>query len=199
MRYGEGDISGNNYEGYNREKDILISGEDGEKEIRVQLIDEAGNESKEYSRKIILDTKGPEGAGIEVMGIKGADGKKYVRSREVSVKVERGDARYVRLSNDGNFENSAEIDVSVNGIIPWVLSEGEGEKVVYARFYDEVGNYTDSPLQDTVVLDSKGPVNSGIILNGGSKYAKTNKLSVRLKSEGANYYAVREDADIRGG
>lgn len=196
VRYGEGDISGNNYEGYNREKDILISGEDGEKEIRVQLIDEAGNESKEYSRKIILDTKGPEGVGIEVIGIRGADGKKYVKSREVSIKVERGDARYVRLSNDGNFENAVDIDVSVNGIIPWVLSEGDGEKVVYARFYDEVGNYTDSLIQDRVILYTQTPSSPLISINNGDEFSTKRDVVVSLKVKGAIYYALREDTQF---
>ncbi len=58
----------------------------------------------------------------------------------------------------------------------WTLTEGDGEKTVYAKFRDVVGNET-SPVSDSIILDTTSPTGL-IIINNGDEY--TNQLSVTL-------------------
>jgi hypothetical protein len=39
----------------------------------------------------------------------------------------------------------------------WLLSDGDGEKTVYAKFKDSAGNWTDPPISDTIILDTVKP------------------------------------------
>lgn len=77
-----------------------------------------------------------------------------VFSRNVQLTIAPGNARRMAVSNDASFTNASL--VSANGNIDWMLSEGEGSKSVFVRFYDDCGIST-SPVSATVVFHSTRP------------------------------------------
>ena len=57
----------------------------------------------------------------------------------------------MQFSNDNSIWSNAEnYDTTKN----WVLSEGNGLKVVYVKFRDDVGNWNTTPYSDTITLDT---------------------------------------------
>lgn len=77
-----------------------------------------------------------------------------VFSRNVQLTIAVGNARRMAVSNDAAFTNASLIPA--NGNMDWVLSEGEGPKSVFVRFYDECGIST-SPVSATVTLLTTRP------------------------------------------
>ena len=78
------------------------------------------------------------------------------------------------ISNDPNFSGATWEPFTSSKT--WTLIQGDGEKTVYAKFRDVVGNET-SPVSDSIILDSTSPAGL-IIINNGDEY--TNQLSVTL-------------------
>lgn len=77
-----------------------------------------------------------------------------VYSRLVQLTINPGNARRMAISNDASFSNSS-IEVA-NGSKDWTLSEGEGAKLVYVRFYDECGIST-TPVSAGVIFNATRP------------------------------------------
>ncbi len=77
-----------------------------------------------------------------------------VFSRLVQLTINPGSARRMAISNDASFSN-ASIEPA-NGSKDWTLSEGEGAKLVYVRFYDECGIST-TPVSAGVIFTATRP------------------------------------------
>lgn len=77
-----------------------------------------------------------------------------VYSRLVQLTINPGTARRMAISNDAAFTN-ASIEVA-NGSKDWTLSEGEGAKLVYVRFYDDCGIST-TPVSSGVIFNATRP------------------------------------------
>jgi hypothetical protein len=77
-----------------------------------------------------------------------------VFSRLVQLTISPGSARRMAISNDASFSN-ASIEPA-NGSKDWTLSEGEGAKLVYVRFYDECGIST-TPVSAGVIFNATRP------------------------------------------
>ncbi len=77
-----------------------------------------------------------------------------VYSRLVQLTINPGNARRMAISNDASFSN-ASIEPA-NGSKDWTLSEGEGAKLVYVRFYDECGIST-TPVSAGVIFTATRP------------------------------------------
>jgi PKD repeat protein len=61
----------------------------------------------------------------------------------------------------------------------WTLSDGDGEKWVYARFQDGAGNVS-ATGSDSIVVDTTGPVNCSVAVNSGAAYTNTPMVTLNL-------------------
>jgi hypothetical protein len=91
------------------------------------------------------------------------------------------------ISNDPNFSEATWEPFASSKT--WTLIQGDGEKTVYAKFRDVVGNET-SPVSDSIILDSISPAGL-IIINTGDEY--TNQLSVTLTLSASFKPVVQKD------
>lgn len=88
-------------------------------------------------------------------------------------------AAWMSLSNDNQTYSSWQV---YSAIKAWTLSDGDGEKVVYVKYKDAVGNEVIS--SDTIVLDTVGP-NAVIQINGGDIYTTSRVVSISISSADA--------------
>jgi len=149
MRFKEGSASWTAWEPFAATKSWILESGDTEKLVSAQFKDMAGNFS-ECSDGIVLDTV-PPSCSIEING-----DSTYAVSPVVRLTLSSSDAGsgvgYMRFANEGGSwgeweENSASAD--------WTLSEGDGDKTVYAEFRDNAGLSTQ--CSDAVILDTGVP------------------------------------------
>ncbi|WP_164744463.1 S-layer homology domain-containing protein [Paenibacillus xylaniclasticus] len=130
----------------------LASG-DGNKTVRLQLRDIAGN-TVEITDSIVLDTVPPNG----VLAIAG--GANYTNSATVNLNLANpdGTAIEMRFQNESGAWSSWETYASTKS--GWLLSSGDGVKTVNAQLKDTAGNTVE--ISDTITLDTIPPVVTGI-------------------------------------
>ncbi len=85
-------------------------------------------------------------------------------TRLVQLTIKPGNASRMSVSNDASFSN-ASIEPA-NGAKDWTLSEGEGSKTVYVRFYDECGTAT-TPVSATVNFSAALPTTTTTTTDNG--------------------------------
>ncbi len=130
------------YEPYATTKDwTLISG-DGEKTVYVYFKDSSGNIVSSSSQKIILDTIAPTNNSISI-----SDGS---GTNRVITAISTG-ADYMCFSNTSSDPEGCTGWVDYNITYDWTLSNGSGEKIVYAFFKDKAGNISNAVSATTNV------------------------------------------------
>ncbi len=132
----------------------LTTGE-GTKSVFMELRDGTGTVLQAQD-SIVLDTTPPTGT-IEIN-----NGNVATSSEKVELTIQGSDANgpvELMLSNDNNFTGSW-LPIPANNKLEWNLASGDGQKTVYAKFRDGVGNlFTTS---DTIVLDKTPPIVTGV-------------------------------------
>jgi len=151
----------------------ILPPKDGIKQVYAQFKDNAGNISEVVSDNITLDIQPPTNYKIDI-----ENGANYVNKRIVKVSV------FAEGATEMAFKGS-------EGWIPYAttheidLGEPDGEKTVFVKFRDEVGNQT-PVISDKVILDTEAPKNPTILINDGNKYTKSyNEVHVKLTAVGA--------------
>jgi len=157
----------------------LDKGNDNIKIIYVQYKDKFGNISKTVSQKIELDTDAPQKAKVEI------DGNRFCNhpGGEISLKLRAEGARKMMLSNSADFTNSTW--ESFKAEKRWLLTEGDGEKTVFAKFGDEAGNESEV-LEIRPVLDRVPPKALSINLNEGATLTNNKKVTLQLDASEAH-------------
>jgi hypothetical protein len=151
MQFSNDGLTWSGWESYAATKSwTLISG-DGTKTVYVQYQDNAGNVSSSYSDTIGLDTTSPTG----IISING--GAAFVGSTSVTLNLSASDSgsglSEMRFSDDGSTWSGWESYAATKG---WTLSSGDGTKIAYVQYKDNVGNIS-TPYSDSVVLDTIAP------------------------------------------
>jgi hypothetical protein len=179
---------------------------DGDKTVIARFRDMAGNESAEAdplaTATINVNTARPTGTSIAIVPTYSASGIKYVKSTLVTVNLTKNGAVGLKLANDGNFDFVDYRNVSTLDSLSWELTPGDATKTVYARFYNAAGNYTNSTISDSVVLDTTPPGAPNISV---TEAPLTNLSTVHtpVSATNASHYAIRtdtafSDADWKG-
>ncbi len=141
-----------NWEEFNSRKSMTIPSEDGELTIYFRVRDSAGNIAA-ASDTIIMDTTKPDTLSLSIN-----NGAAQTNSTTVELQLNALDdtsgVYQMAFSSDGGFwydwENFANIKA-------YLLSTGDGEKVVYLKVKDKAGNIAYStPV--TIELDTSPPV-----------------------------------------
>ncbi len=137
MRISESKIFSNvKWEAISTKKELSLTAADGEKTIYAQFSDDAGNQSEIVSSKIILDTTPPK---IKQFTID--DGAEWTNNTEKKVKlsVNASGAHEMMISDNPGFGNSSWQSFNAN-ISNYELKGEDGEKVLFIKLRDEVGN-----------------------------------------------------------
>lgn len=158
-----------------------LTGDDGEKRVYAQLKDKAGNISPIESNKIIFDTTPPTNPKIAIN-----KGEKYTNDKlgRVLVNVRADKAQEVMISNTSNFQNGRWIPY--REAIKWILDlgNGEGEKIVFAKFRDFAGNESEV-VKSSIILDTTPPRGGSLTINDKAKYARSKKFKLIVRSADA--------------
>lgn len=154
---------------------------DGSKIVYIKFMDKAGNESIAYSDSIYLDTTGPVGS------VSIANGAQYsVPNAKVTLNISATDSGSgvdrMMISNNPGFNGAAWEPFSAVKA-GWSLSSGLGNKTVYIKFIDLLGNqstvYSDSisvmPQIDTAKFYQNYYLN-------GDDYYTNNKDDINIKN-----------------
>ncbi len=152
----EADFSDGGWEYIKPLKRWTLAGEDGFKNVYVKFKDYAGNETPTLSHTVLLDRQYPEGT-IEIN-----EGATLTNNPVVQLQLDVPEAHKMLLSGNSSFRGVQWKPFSPTDSV--TVAASNGEKVVYARFMDEVGNI--SPIMtDTIVLDMQPPVTKSIQVN----------------------------------
>ncbi len=149
-------------------KTINLPARDGEKTVYFKVTDNAGNLAEPVSDNIILDTTPPQYLSIVInKGFMETNSTAAILN--VSAYDELSGVDKIAFSTDGNNWSMWEPYIQKR---VFNLSAGDGEKVIYFRAVDRVGNVAE-------------PVNTSIILNTTipeKEQAKPDKVTERMET-----------------
>lgn len=158
-----------------------LDGEDGMKTVYIRLRDEAGNFSNVITASIILDRAPPAETSIVIN-----EGLNWLRnpSRKAPVQLNAKGASHFMLSEDRNF-NNVSWDAYKN-VTSWIFSEGEGRKILYARYKDPANNISQI-VSDSIQLDYTPPTCEEFKIDDGSEFTNNTqkKVTLHIKSPDA--------------
>ena len=111
------------------------------------------------------------------------EGNRYTNQTEISLEI-----KSLKLGDSLIAEMKIGLDPSLNDV-PWIkystdktnliLSEGDGEKTIYAQLRDIAGNV--SPIESSkIILDTTPPQDIQISINNDEKYSGDEKLRVLI-------------------
>lgn len=157
------------YEGWE-----LGPGGSGERRVYMRVIDLAGNQVVVFDDIELYVAEALGGIEVEDPTVTAT------RLVQVTVFPPTGfDAYWMQISEDMDFTNDGWMDL--NNYTTLQLSEGDGVKMVHARFKDSRG-YTTLPVSTSVTLDTTPPVLS-LTLNGGTYFTSGTNVYVLLEYE----------------
>lgn len=179
------------------EKWELGGDNDGSRHVFVKFRDKAGNISQVATDRVIVDTEAPLDCRIHIEGSDIEDIYATDTAGIVEVKLFARKATEMMLANDSTFENALWKPYETETY--WKLSEGDGKKIVYAKFRDLVGNES-KYISEDILLDRKPPFNCFITLNKGA--AATNNIDkvvlLKVKAEDAVTMQISNTQDFDG-
>lgn len=159
------------FENYDVYKRWNLERIEGIRTVQVQYKDRADNISNTVEDKIILDMSGPV---VNSFNINNDD--KYTRFRDVQLYSNVVDTySIVELGQPSN-NNVDFTTLAYKPVLPWTLPGGDGEKTVYFRAVDDLGNIGDV-VTDTIVLDEEIPQGS-IQINNGEDFVKSENVKL---------------------
>ena len=171
---------------------VSVSLADGAKQVAVQLVDAAGNESALFTTSISVD-RTPPTASLALVG-----GATLVRSPNVALAITAFDNAVLQgmmLSSSATFTNAT--IVPVTSAASWQVENPtlDETKHVYLRVFDEVGNHTDTEV--AFGLDTTPPTAPRIATAAASRINATSvQVSIVASSSDAHFdqYEVRSTA-----
>ena len=157
---------------------------DGVREIFVKFRDKAGNVTQEVFDKVILDTQAPVDCKIMLKSGDPALQNAYCidKERKLELRLFARGANTMMISNRQDFKGASWEPYET--VKNWQLDGEDGEKTVYVKYSDLVGNES-QPASDSIILDRKAPTEGSILLNKGEEatndYDKVVLVKVRAK------------------
>lgn len=139
---------------------LVLPDGDGRKVISVRFRDASGNVTEQFIAGITLDTKPP--TSLEVKIGKGSYTTNNVGNR---LHLRAEGAQYMKISNDPSFIE--ERWLPYDSMMLWKLPQGDGEKIVYAKFKDHVGNESEV-VSGSIILDTQAPQNLSLKITSES-------------------------------
>ncbi|MFC1745608.1 hypothetical protein ACFL35_16575 [Candidatus Riflebacteria bacterium] len=175
MQFSNDDVSFSTLEAVANSKSWTLTSGHGTKTVYVRYSDKAGNISSSFKDTIILDLEPPTGKVVI------NNGDTYTDDREVQLYITCSDpsgVQSMQFSNDGSNYSAFE---PYNLKKTWDVTSGDGDKTVYVRFRDNLGN-VGNPTSDLITLDQTGPKVGYIVANDGDLRTNTRTVSLTLSS-----------------
>lgn len=172
---------------------LVLSDSDGIKTVWSEVKDEAGNVAK-VSNKVILDRKGPAGSiSLSSQSYK----SRYTNKRDIvlnfsNIKDSLSGVAQMQFSNNGTAWTAWE---TFKYSKSWLLTAGNGDKVVYCKFKDNAGNVRIT--KKLVTLDTASPklsyISSPLLssFESSSGYGFTAKWKAQDLTSGVAFYDVQ--------
>ncbi|RMF16929.1 MAG: hypothetical protein D6761_05400, partial [Candidatus Dadabacteria bacterium] len=156
---------------------ITLPPGDGAKTVAWRYGDTAGNISPCATVQVTVDTMLPNG----VMTIQGSISVSATTTNTVNLVFSSvdTDVESVALSNFATLADASYQPFTT--VVPWVLSSGDGQKTVYARFRDRAGN--ESPVTwATISLDTTPPLNPFVLIQDDNGVTRGPTIDVQVNA-----------------
>ncbi|PWJ41991.1 hypothetical protein [Sediminitomix flava] len=186
-------FSGKRWEKYNPlNLKWRLSPTDGDKEVFVRFMDEAGNISQAFSDKIRLNRRPPQEGKIVIN-----DGGKLNNSNEVSLTISAKGATEMIVSTNIDFRGADWEPFNPKKV--WKFNNGDGVKYLYIKFKDEIGNIS-RPVGARVGIDTKAPEQGMIVINKKEKYCTNinGMVTLRLFARAATKMMISNNSNFEG-
>ncbi|WP_338762727.1 hypothetical protein WAF17_18180 [Bernardetia sp. ABR2-2B] len=168
---------------------------DGVKMVFAKFRDRSGNISDVVTDKVTLDTQGPVRPSITINNGEPALTK---QAAEVQLTLTAGGATEMMVSDNEAFEGQEW--QPIKKYFKWTLSEGDGEKKLYAKFRDNAKNETEV-VSASIDVDSTPPSDTMITINGGDQTSRhiDGIVELTIKAKDAKYMMLSNSDNFRGG
>ncbi|PIZ14818.1 hypothetical protein COY51_07195, partial [Candidatus Desantisbacteria bacterium CG_4_10_14_0_8_um_filter_39_17] len=169
---------------------------DGVKTLSCVFIDGIGNKSSSVSATTIVDITSPYGS------ITIHYGATYTNTNPITLTLSASDTQsgvgYMTISNTITFAESQTFAYATSN--SWTLSTNDGEKTVYVKFTDNIGNVSDI-YSDTIIMDLTPPTSGEI--SALSNWTEINTVSLTWTSSsditsGLQKYGVMRATSLGG-
>lgn len=172
MRYSVNSSQVSTTQLYYSQFSIGVGSDNGDKSVRVELIDAAGNISPLYFWNFSMNTTIPTGT------LTINSGAAYTTEREVDLLItpDVGANEIVSMQFSADNNNWS----SVEGYSPskrYTLPTGDGDKTVFVRLIDRFGNI--GVIQRSILLNTKPPTAS-VLINNGNVYTNNANVVVAI-------------------
>ncbi|NME70114.1 hypothetical protein [Flammeovirga aprica] len=163
---------------YDEEYNYPLMGDEGKKRIFIQFKDDHDNVTRIIKKDIVWDRDPPSQPQLII-----DKGQHYTRAsnREVILNPICMGADFMVISNNPDFSDG--YWTHYRSRVRWLLTEGDGEKTIYAKFYDYAGNES-FETRGQIILDRTVPMATEISINDNE--VSTNSLEVNLKLNAEN-------------
>ncbi len=171
-------FQGVSWEDYKQTKAWTLSAGDGYKFIYGRFKDTYGQVSGNLNASIRLDMTPPSG------NITINNGTKYANTRSVTIQLHAFDNNTVAgaiFSEDKTFQGLQPGQYAEEEF--FILSQGDGTKTVYVRYYDVPGNFKD--YSATIVLDTTVPTGA-LKINSGAAVTLTRMVNLTIDGRDKN-------------
>jgi len=173
-------------------KDWIFNTSKATVEIYIKFKDNAGNISETINTSIKIDTDPPKNVSISI-----DNGAKYVlnKDRKIIIDLKAEGATGMRISQNKNFGDVRWEPFSSTKEI--VLAEADGEKMFYAQFSDDAGNYSEV-ITSKIILDTTPPKLNVFSIDNGEQWTNNTekKVTISIDAEGANEMMVCDNPEF---
>ena len=173
-------------------KDWIFNTSKSTAEIYAKFKDNAGNISETINTSIKIDTDPPKNVSISI-----DNGAKYVlnKERKIILDLKADGATGMRISQNKNFGDVRWEPFSSTKEI--VLAEADGEKMYYAQFSDDAGNYSEV-INSNIILDTTPPKLNVFSIDNGAEWTNNTekKVTISIDAEGANEMMVCDNPEF---
>ncbi|MFT5915551.1 MAG: hypothetical protein ACI81T_002052 [Bacteroidia bacterium] len=167
-----------------------LSDSDGEKAVYIKFADDAENETKVFTDKVILDRVAPVGS-ITI-------NRNEPRTNKMStlLQIETGDAKKMRVSDSPVFDRAVWGEPVSN--MTWEFGSLDGKKVIYMQLVDEPGN-SSTVFVDSISIDTEAPIVRSVVIDKNISAVKMGKkVMLQSKVFGVNFMMISNSSDFSG-
>ena len=171
-------FQGVSWEDYKQSKTWTLSQGDGYKFIYGRFKDTYGQVSANINASIRLDTTAPNG------NLTIDNGSKFANSRACTIQLHASDNNSVAgamFSEDKTFQGLQPGQFAEEEF--FTLSQGDGTKTVYVRYYDVPGNFKD--YSASIILDTTVPTGA-LKINSGAAVTLTKMVNLTIDGRDKN-------------
>ena len=171
----------------NKKLNWILPGEDGEKTVYAQFMDEGKNVTSVVFDKIILDRKPPAECSFTINNDSATTNNK---AADVRLYMKGKDAKSILISNKKDFFGARwEAFKPFRG--HWILDGEDGEKIVYMLFKDDADNMFVDTVTHKIYLDRTPPTNLSVAIKEGKIAPGMDKVTLSLKATDAEMMEIK--------